>query len=68
MIKDRRNRRAVVIEVKIASSEEKMEAECQKVITQMEENQYVRKIEWSGFRKVVRYGNRFFLIGNLSMD
>lgn len=49
MIKDRRNRRAVVIEVKIASSEEKMEAECQKVITQMEENQYVRKIEWSGF-------------------
>lgn len=60
VIKDRRNRRAVVIEAKIASSEDKLEAECQNAINQMEENQYARKIERSGFRKVVRYGIAFY--------
>lgn len=60
VIKDRRNRRAVVIEVKIASSEDKLETECQNAINQIEENQYARKIERSGFRKVVRYGIAFY--------
>ena len=60
VIKDRRNRRAVVIETKIASSEDKLEAECQNAIKQIEENQYARKIERSGFRKVVRYGIAFY--------
>ena len=60
VIKDRRNRRAVVIEAKIASSEDKMETECQNAINQIEENQYARKIERSGFRKVVRYGIAFY--------
>lgn len=60
VIKDRRNRRAVVIETKIASSEDKLEAECQNAIKQIEENQYARKIERSGFRKVIRYGIAFY--------
>ena len=60
VIKDRRNRRAVVIEVKIASSEDRLETECQNAINQIEENQYARKIERSGFRKVVRYGIAFY--------
>lgn len=60
VIKDRRNRRAVAIEVKIASSEDKLETECQNAINQIEENQYARKIERSGFRKVVRYGIAFY--------
>lgn len=60
MIKDRRNRSAVVIEMENASSEDKLEAECQNAINQMEENQYARKIERSGFRKVVRYGISFY--------
>ena len=60
VIKDRRNRRAVVIEAKIASSEDKLETECQNAINQIEENQYARKIERSGFRKVVRYGIAFY--------
>ena len=60
VIKDRRNRRAVVIETKIASSEDKLEAECQNAINQIEENQYARKIERSGFRKVIRYGIAFY--------
>lgn len=60
VIKDRRNRRAVVIEAKVASSENKLEIECQNAINQIEENQYARKIERSGFRKVVRYGIAFY--------
>ena len=60
VIKDRRNRRAVVIEAKIASSEDRLETECQNAIKQIEENQYARKIERSGFRKVVRYGIAFY--------
>ena len=60
VIKDRRNRRAVVIEVKIASSEDKLETECREALKQIEEKQYVRKIERSGFRKVVRYGIAFY--------
>ena len=60
VIKDRRNRRAVVIETKIVSSEDKLEAECQNAIKQIEENQYARKIERSGFRKVIRYGIAFY--------
>ena len=60
VIKDRRNRRAVVIETKIASSEDKLETECQNAIKQIEENQYARKIERSGFRKVIRYGIAFY--------
>lgn len=60
VIKDRRNRRAVAIEVKIASSEDRLETECQNAINQIEENQYARKIERSGFRKVVRYGIAFY--------
>ncbi|MDO4679097.1 MAG: AAA family ATPase [Eubacteriales bacterium] len=60
VIKDRRNRRAVAIEAKIASSEDRLETECQNAINQIEENQYARKIERSGFRKVVRYGIAFY--------
>ena len=60
VIKDRRNRRAVVIEAKIASVEDVMEAECREALKQIEEKQYVRKIERSGFRKVVRYGIAFY--------
>lgn len=60
VIKDRRNRRAVVIEAKIASSEDRLETECREALKQIEEKQYVRKIERSGFRKVVRYGIAFY--------
>lgn len=60
IIKDRRNRRAVVIEAKIAISEDEMEKECQEALQQIEKNQYARKVERSGFRNVVRYGVAFY--------
>ena len=59
VIKDRRNRRAAVIEIKIATTEDKMEKECQDALKQIEEKQYARKIERSGFRKVISYGVTF---------
>lgn len=59
VIKDRRNRRAAVIEIKIAAAEDKMEKECQDALKQIEEKQYARKIERSGFRKVISYGVTF---------
>lgn len=60
VIKDRRNRRAVVIEAKIAANENEMEKECEKTLLQIEEKQYARKLERSGFRKVIRYGIAFY--------
>lgn len=60
VIKDRKKRRAAVIEAKIAPSEEKMEQECQEALRQIETKQYARKIERSGFKTVLRYGIAFY--------
>ena len=60
VVKDRRNRRAAVIEAKIAADENTMEKECKKALLQIEEKQYARKLERSGFRKVIRYGVAFY--------
>ena len=60
VIKDRRNRRAAVIEAKIAANENEMEKECGAALSQIEEKQYARKLERSGFRKVIRYGIAFY--------
>lgn len=60
MIKDRRNRRAVVIEAKIAKSEKQMKEKCQEALQQIETQQYARKAERDGFRKVWRYGMAFY--------
>ena len=59
-IKDRRNRRALVIETKITSSEAEMEKACDAALQQIEELQYARKVERSGFKKVIRYGIAFY--------
>ena len=60
VIKDRRNRRAAVIEAKIAANENEMEKEGGAALSQIEEKQYARKLERSGFRKVIRYGIAFY--------
>lgn len=60
VVKDRRKRRAVVIEAKIAADENTMEKECRNALFQIEEKQYARKLERSGFRKVIRYGISFY--------
>lgn len=60
VIKDRRNRRAAVIEAKTAASERALEKECTDALKQIEEKQYAKKIERSGFKKVLRYGIAFY--------
>lgn len=60
VVKDRRKRRAVVIEAKIAADENTMEKECRNALFQIEEKQYAKKLERSGFRKVIRYGISFY--------
>ena len=60
VIKDRRNRRAAVLEAKIVSEEGQMEKKCQEALKQIEEKQYAKKIERSGFRKVISYGTAFY--------
>lgn len=37
-----------------------MEKECGAALSQIEEKQYARKLERSGFRKVLRYGIAFY--------
>lgn len=50
-IKDRKNRRAVVIETKTSALD---------ALLQIEEKQYARKAEHSGFKRVVRLGMAFW--------
>lgn len=60
LIKDRKNRRAVVIEAKASASENMMEKDCSDALLQIEEKQYARKAEHSGFKRVVRLGMAFW--------
>jgi len=60
VVKDRKNRRAVVIEAKWAETEKQLEKECESALRQIEEQQYAKKIERMGFRKVIRLGIAFF--------
>lgn len=60
VIKDRRNRRAAVIEAKWAESEAQLEKECGHALQQIEERQYAKKIEHAGYRSVLRFGIAFF--------
>lgn len=60
VVKDRQNRKAVVIEVKISDSVDRMERDCQKALRQIEENQYAIGIEKEGFKMVIRYGIAFY--------
>ncbi len=60
VIKDRKNRRAAVIEAKWAEAGSQLEKECLGALDQIEHRQYARKIERSGFQKVVKLGMAFF--------
>lgn len=60
VLKDRARRCAIVIETKIVDSEEKMSQACSRALEQIEEMQYAKRIERSGFRSVIRYGVAFY--------
>ncbi|WP_286151646.1 AAA family ATPase [Sporofaciens musculi] len=60
LIKDRSNRRAAVIEAKIARCEDRLEAECDEALKQIEKRQYARRVERAGYRSIVRFGMAFY--------
>lgn len=60
VIKDRTNRRAVVVESKAAKGEEQLAAECEEALAQIEKRQYARKVERAGYGKIVRLGMAFY--------
>ena len=60
VIKDRKNRRAIVIEAKAAESEGMMQRECLDALRQIEKRQYAEKVERSGFKTVIRLGMAFW--------
>ena len=59
-IKDRKLRRAIVIELKISKKKDDMENKCHEALQQSEEKNYATKIEQVGFKKVIRYGIAFY--------
>lgn len=60
IIRDRKNRRAVVIEAKAADSERGMEKACENALQQIEEKQYAKAVERSGYKQAGRLGIAFW--------
>lgn len=59
VVKDRKNRRALVIEIKHVGSEEQLPSGCDAAIDQIRKRKYVQGIE-KGYRTVMGYGIAFF--------
>ena len=59
VVKDSRNRRVLIIEVKISDSQEQMESDCLSAVKQIAARQYVRDY-LTGYRTIVCYGVSFF--------
>lgn len=60
VVKDRRNRRAFIIEAKWTESEQNLDKVCEQAMRQIEERQYVRKIERMGYKTVVPFAMAFW--------
>lgn len=57
-LRDRRNRRCIIIEAKHSESENAMEHDCDLAIRQLRDNQYALKL--TGYKQVLRYGVAFY--------
>ena len=58
-VKDRKNRRVMIIEAKKADSADKMDAACDEALKQVVDKGYARTIE-PGYEKIITYGISFF--------
>ena len=58
-VKDRRNRRAMIFEVKKADSAARMDTACNEALKQIVDKEYARTIE-PGYEKIISYGVAFF--------
>lgn len=59
VVKDSKNRRVLIIEVKISDSQVQMERDCVEAVNQIATRQYVRDY-LTGYRTIVCYGVAFF--------
>jgi len=57
-LRDKRNRRCMIIEAKHSDSEKEMSHDCDKAIKQLRDNQYALKL--TGYRRILRYGIAFY--------
>lgn len=58
IIKERRHRRAIVIEIKWAAQGD-LEKECLEALDQIKEKQYVKNLQLEGYRTILCYGAAF---------
>ncbi len=59
VVKDRKNRIAILVEAKHSKSEERMEADCREALQQIDLKQYAKKF-LKGYKKVLCYGAAFY--------
>ena len=59
IVKERRHRRALVIEVKWSDRDSGLERECAEALKQIEEKQYTRQLRKEGYRTILCYGAAF---------
>ena len=57
-LRDKKNRRVIIIEAKKSKCEEDMSSDCDKAIKQIIDNQYAAKLD--GYKQVLHYGVAFF--------
>lgn len=57
-LRDKRNRRAIIIEAKKSDKAENMERDCAEALSQIVSNQYADKLE--GYRQITCYGVAFY--------
>lgn len=60
VIKDKKKRRGVIMEMKIADSAESMQKAEERALNQIEEMRYAESIYSQGYQKVIKYGAVFY--------
>ncbi len=59
-VRDRKMRRAAVIETKVTNSESKLDSACEKALRQIADKQYAAAIKESGYKQVISIGIAFY--------
>lgn len=60
VIKDKKKRQAVVIEIKIADGMRRLQKSAEKALDQIEDMRYADGISAQGYQKVIKYGAAFY--------
>lgn len=60
VIKDKKKRQAVIIEIKIADSMQSLQKSAEKAMDQIEDMRYADSIFAQGYQKVIKYGAAFY--------